>query len=291
MSPPATLADIHSRLMETMPDLPRRIAEGARYLVDHPDEVVIHSMRDLAGKAGVSAATLVRLAHGLGYENWSDLRDVHADHMRSAPRAYAEKAWALTSREAGGGLLTESLRAQLSNLTHLAVANAEAALTESARILAGARRVHVAAFMSCRGPGHTFVYLCRMLRNDVILLGGEATSIFADLAALGPEDAVLSINFHPYAREMEQVAGAVENAGAALICLSDSRATPLTRLADQTLLFPTESPSFFPSITAAHALVEALIMALLSELGDVASERIARVEQALYANGTYTGRR
>jgi len=291
MSTPATLAEFHHRLMDEMPNMPRRVAESARYLMDHPDEVVIHSMRDLAGRAGVSPATLVRLAHGAGYENWSDLRDIHADHLRNAPAAYAEKAWALVAREEGAGLLTESLRAQHLNLTQAASINSETQLAESARILAQARRVHVAAFMSCRGPGHTFVYLCRMLRDDVVFLGTEASSLFADLAALGPEDAVFSVNFRPYAREIEQIAEAVERSGASLIALSDSRATPLTRHASQTLLFQTEGPSFFPSITAAHALVEALVVALLTELGDVASERIARVEQALYASQTYTGKR
>lgn len=291
MTAPATLADFHARLMGEMPGLPRRVAESARYLIDHPDEVVIHSMRDLAGRAGVSPATLVRLAHGMGYENWSDLRDVHANHLRNTPSAYAEKAWALVAREEGGGLLTESLRAQHGNLTHAATINSEEQLVASAQILARARRVYVAAFMSCRGPGHTFVYLCRMLRDDIVFLGSEASSMFADLADLGPEDAVFAVNFQPYARQIEQIADAVERSGAALIALSDSRATPLTRHARQTLLFQTEGPSFFPSITAAHALVEALIVALLTELGDVASDRIARVEQALYASQTYTGKR
>ena len=133
----------------------------------------------------------------------------------------------------------------------------------------------------------TFAYLCRMLRNNVALLGAEATSLGVDLALLRSSDTVLSINFDPYGHETTQIARAIESTGATLICLSDSRATPLTRLAAETLIFPVDGPSFFPSIAAAQVLVEALIAAVLTQLGPEATARIGHIEKALYDSGTY----
>lgn len=40
---------------------------AARFAVDHPNEVVILSMRSLAERAQVQPATFVRLAQSLGY--------------------------------------------------------------------------------------------------------------------------------------------------------------------------------------------------------------------------------
>ncbi|MCZ4354247.1 MurR/RpiR family transcriptional regulator [Roseovarius aestuarii] len=282
-----TLADLHSRIVEALPGLPRQVALAARYVVDHPDDVPLISMRDLATRAGVSPATMLRLAQTLGFDSWGDFRALHVDHLRQTPVPYTERAARALSRDGGGVLVSESFSAYRANLDQTEWANPPEVFTRAAKHLVQADRVFISAFMSCRGPGMTFAYLCRMLRNNVALLGAEATSLGVDLALLRPGDTVLSINFDPYGHEINQIARAIEASGATLISLADSRATPLTRLAAETLVFPVDGPSFFPSIAAAQALVEALIAAILAELGPEATARIGHIENALYDSGTY----
>lgn len=282
------LAQLHTRIVDSLPDMPRQVTLAARYVVDHPDDVPLISMRDLAARAGVSPATLLRLTQTLGFASWGDFRALHVDHLRQTPVAYTERATRALSRSGVDALVAESFAASRANLHQAEWANPPESFARAAAHLARAERVFISAFMSCRGPGMTFAYLCRMLRNNVALLGAEATSLSVDLALLRPSDTVLSINFDPYSHEIHQIASAIETTGATLICLSDSRATPLTRLAAETLLFPVDGPSFFPSIAAAQSLVEALIAAVLTELGTEATTRIGHIEHALYDSGTYT---
>lgn len=283
-----TVQELQALIVEMLPDMPRQLALAARYIADHPDEVLVHSMRDLASRASVAPATLQRLVQTLKFGSWADFRAVYARQLRSAPDAYAERASRALDRSGLSGLLQESFAAQRANLDHAAGVNPPEALARSAAILAEADRVFISAFMSCRGPGLTFAYLCRMLRDNVFFLGGEGSPLAADLALLRPEDAVLTINFQPYGREIDGVASAVGESGAKLVCLSDSRATQVTRVARETLIFPVEGPSFFPSLTAAHALVESLAIAVLTHLGDSATRRIRLIEEAYYASGTYS---
>lgn len=282
-----TLAELHARIVDRLPDMPRRVALAARYVVDHPDDVPLISMRDLAARVGVSPATLLRLTQTLGFGSWGDFRTLHVNHLRQTPIPYTERATRALSRNGVDVLVAESFIASRANLDQAEWANPSEVFARAATHLVRAERVFISAFMSCRGPGMTFAYLCRMLRNNVVLLGAEATSLGVDLALLRPRDTVLSINFNPYGREIHQIAHAIETTGATLICMSDSRATPLTRLAAETLIFPVDGPSFFPSITAAQVLVEALIAAVLTELGSGATERIGHIEKALYESGTY----
>lgn len=283
-----TLEQLQERILNSIPGMSRRLADGARYVLDHPDDVVIYSMRDLAARASVSPTTLVRLSHQLGFDNWSDVRMLHADNLRAMPAAYARKATAVLAREDENDLVADQFSSHLANVEHALSVNASEDFHTAAELLARADRVFISAFMSCRGPGYTFAYLCRMLRDNVFLLGSEATSLVGELSTLCSRDVVLSINFQPYSREIHYIADVVESSGAGLICLSDSRVTPLTPHANTLLLFSADSPSFFPSISTANVLVESLIMALLAHLGDEAPKRIAHIEQALYASGTYT---
>lgn len=282
-----TLKDFQERLVAVLPEAPGQVQRGAGYVLDHPDEVVIHSMRDVAERAAVSPATMVRLANLLGFEKWSDIRLIHSESLRSAPAAYIDRARDIVGRT-DRDIVQETFVSHQANLSHTAAVNGSEAIRDAADALARADRIFVSAFMSCRAPGHTFVYLCRMLRDGVILMNTEASSLPADLMALREGDMVLSVNFHPYGQEILQVAEAVRRSGAGLVCVSDSRASPLTPLADHVLLFGPNGPSFFPSITAATALVESLLAAMLVSLGEEARDRIGRIEEELYRSGTYT---
>jgi DNA-binding MurR/RpiR family transcriptional regulator len=144
--------------------------------------------------------------------------------------------------------------------------------------------------MSCRAPGLAFTYICRLFRSNVLLLGSEGTSLVADLADIRTDDAVLSINFVPYSRDIHLIAAAVARSGAALVSIADSRVTPLSQHAKSILLFGAESPSFFPSITSAVALVESVAAAMLAHAGDGAVGRVRAVEKALYSSGSYDAR-
>jgi DNA-binding MurR/RpiR family transcriptional regulator len=278
---------LSERIMERLPEMTPQLALGARFIVDHPDAMVMSSMREIAGRVGVAPATLLRLARMLGHEDWSGFRDVYVEHFRSSSPHYAEKADALRKRHGIPALVDEVMRAQVAALQYAASANTPESIDAAAKILGRARRIFVAAFMSCRAPGLAFTYICRLFRSDVTLLGADGASLVADLADLRSDDAVLSINFLPYAREIHLVAGAVARSGAALVSIADSRVTPLSQHARSILLFAAESPSFFPSITAAVALVESVAAAMLAQAGDGAVTRVRAVEKALYSSGSY----
>ena len=57
--------------------------------------------------------------------------------------------------------------------------------------------------------------------------------------------------------------------------------------ADETLLFAVNSPSFFPSVTAAQALAESLLEVLVSRAGPEAVARIEAAEGELHDSGVY----
>lgn len=278
---------LSDRIVERLPEMTPQVAMGARFIVDHPDTMVMSSMREIAARVGVAPATLLRLARLLGYEDWSDFREVYVEHFRSSSPHYAEKADALSKRQGVPRLVEEVTRAQAKALQYAAITNTPDAVDAAAKILSRASRIFVAGFMSCRAPGLAFTYLCRLFRSNVTLLGADGTSPVADLADLRADDAVLSINFVPYSRNIHEVAGAIARSGAALVSIADSRVTPLSEHAKSILLFGAQTPSFFPSITPAVALVETLAAAMLAHAGDAAAARVRAVEKTLYASGSY----
>lgn len=274
------------RLQSEFPAMTRQFQISAKYLLDFPAEVPINSMRKIAAQAGVQPATLVRLAQSLGYEGWDDLKSVFVQSLRQIPKRYADQARKLIQGNNPRDALGRTASAQADNIRLLDHMNAER-MPAAVKLLSKARHVHIAGFRASFAPAYTFQYLYRLFRASVTTLRGDAGTLEMELRAIQNGDAVVIIGFAPYSRESLRVAEAARQSGARVVAICDSMVAPIALAADCVLVFSTETPSFFPSSTAASALVEMLIEQLLAKAGKAAVDGIARAEDELHQTGAY----
>ena len=282
-----SFATTQDKIMEALPSLSTELRKAARFLLDHPDEVALVSMRVLASRSEVTPTTFVRLARRLGFDDWAQLREPFKNRLRSGSSPYATKADALVPRSSRETIFAESVNATAANIKAVATTNSTHDVLAACVLLEKARGVRVVGFRSCRAPAHCLVYLCRMFRNDVTLLGSDGGALEAELASLDSGEAVVAIGFQPYSRELGLVTDVARRRGVPVLAIVDSMAAPLTRDADLTLRFSVDSPSFFPSVAAAVATVEALAATLLTRSGAKGATKVRQTEAELTALGAY----
>jgi len=259
---------------------------SVQFVLNHPDEVAVSSMRTIAGRSGVQPATLVRLAQSLGFAGWLEFRQLFVDRLRARPEPYADKARALLAREPTKELVAEMVRAYRRNLEHTEIQIGQD-LLRAAKALKRARTVHVAGFRACYSLAFAFQYVYRLFRRSVTLLGGEGGTLEMQVRAIEPSDAVLVISFAPYSNEARKVAEAAREVGATVVALTDSVVAPIALHADVRLLFSVSSPSFFPSQVGGIAAVESLLEMLVLQSGAGSVRQIAATERQLYQSGAY----
>ncbi|QYY32010.1 MULTISPECIES: MurR/RpiR family transcriptional regulator [Cupriavidus] len=286
ITPPEDLDALQARLRASFPTLSLQFQSGARYLLDHPQDVPVLSMRKIAASAGVQPATLVRLSQHMGFEGWQGLRELFVDALRGSSQPYARRARKVVRDGGTSRMLGEMLEAQHNNLDQIGAGN-ENALQAAADLMSGAACVHVAGFRSCFPIAFTFHYVYRLFRSTVQLVRGDAGTLEMELRAFTPRDVVMVISFAPYSQEIIRVASAAREAGCKVVALTDSSVAPIALAADCTLLFSVESPSFFPSITAGIATVEALVEQLLARKGKGAIRALELAEGELHRAGAY----
>ncbi|QRQ87038.1 MurR/RpiR family transcriptional regulator [Cupriavidus oxalaticus] len=285
-APPQDLDALLALLRASFPSLSTQFQSGARYLLDHPQDVPVLSMRKIAASAGVQPATLVRLSQHLGFEGWQGLRELFVDALRGGSQPYARRARKVVRESSASRMLGEMLDAQHHNLDLIA-ANNDKTLQQAAELLSQAQNVHVAGFRSCFPIAFTFHYVYRLFRSSVQLIRADAGTLEMELRGLAPKDAVVVASFAPYSQESIRVAAAARECGCKVIALTDSTVAPIALAADCTLLFSVESPSFFPSITAGVAMVEALVEQLLARKGKGAIRALEQAEGELHRAGAY----
>ena len=276
----ALIAVIHACYAQLSP----QFQAGARYLVDHPDDVAVSSMRSIATRAKVQSSALVRLAQQLGFAGWPELKSIFVERLRGGPAGYAAKAGALAGKSTE--LVSEVFAVQQRNLAATESAS-HAALQAAAGLLEAASRVHVAGFRAAHPIAYTFHYLYRLLRPSVQLLSGQGGTLEMDLRALQAGEAVLVASFAPYSSEALLVANSARQAGCLVVAISDSAMSPLALQADASIVIAVDSPSFFPSIVAGIAVVESLAELLVARAGPPAVEAIGAAETQLRELGAY----
>ena len=281
-----TSESILTLIRRRFPDFSPALQGAARFLLDHPNEVVVMSMRALAERAGLPAATLVRLAQQLGFAGWPPLKAAFVHELGLAPEQYGSRARGLLARRADAGLSAEMFGAQRRNLEFTA-AQSGAALRRAARFIERAGSVHVAGFRASFPIAYSLVYVYRLFRDSVHLVDGLAGSLEMHLQSFARRDAVVAISFAPYSREAVAVVEAARKAGCRIVALTDSSASPLSLAADATIPFSVASPSFFPSIAAGVAAAEALLEVLVAQAGASGVGRIERAEAYLRDSGAY----
>jgi DNA-binding MurR/RpiR family transcriptional regulator len=274
------------QILKRFPALSPTLQDAARFVVDHPNEVVISSMRTLAKRAHAQPATLVRLAQQLGYSGWPELKSVFAEDLGLNTARYGQRAKSLVARGRHADLTGEMFAAQRQNLASTEPL-CTASLGLAAKMLKRAKAVHVAGFRASFPIAYSFVYGYRLFRNAVHLIDGQGGGLQMQMRPIERRDAVVAISFAPYSREAIVVVEEAKAAGALVIALTDSNASPLALSADLPVLFSVASPSFFPSVAAAVAVTEALLELLVADAGPAAVEQIDRAEQNLFESGAY----
>jgi DNA-binding MurR/RpiR family transcriptional regulator len=277
MTPPAALATIARRY----PDLSPRLQRAARFVVDNPDQIAVRSMREIARRAAVAPATMVRLARALDFADYDDLRDVFIRRVEAAATAHAPRAQALQARERSGPKLIKHLAAAQRAAVESAAANPEAAIAAFVRDLAAARTVAFLGMRASHAIAFHFAYVYGLLRDNGRLLDDRGGALRDHAARLSRGDALIAISLAPYTRVTVEAVDVAQKRGATIFALTDSAVSPIARPARHVLLFRAAGPSFFGTMVGALALAEGLVARLAASGGRAVIARLERTDEAL----------
>lgn len=285
---------ILSDLQQVYHNLSPQLRRAAHFLIDRPDEIAFISMRQLADRAGVQPATMVRLAQAIGFEGYEALREPFREALRQQPTGFGQRArnlLARTGRRSGGRALAqlanEMVAADRENIALSLEAIGSDELAAAAKALAGARRIYLVGQRSLFPAAFYVHYACSMFRDDLILLDGSGGTFADGLRGISEEDAILVFSFEPYSRGTIDAARYAADHGATMVAVTDSLVSPLAALTQHLLLVGTDSPAMFRSVVPAMTISQVLVAQILAQGGQEALSRVTESEDQLESFGTY----
>ncbi|MER9560329.1 MurR/RpiR family transcriptional regulator [Mesorhizobium sp. M0323] len=279
---------LHARIIERFDDMSQQLQQAARHILEHPREVALVSMRELARNAGVQPSTMTRLAKFLGFSGYEDFRGQHADVIRMSAQGFAARALQRNEGAANGeGLAQRMLKGLSAQVARLCEPDTLMRLNIIAERLGEARRIYVLGLRSCHSVAWHFHYVMTLLGEKTVLLDSPAGTSGDALIRATSQDVLLAISINPYSHQTLELAEAAREKGVGIVAITDSEVSPLVTIAENVVLFSMESQTFFHTLTPALAISEVLC-GLLAARDRVASlDELRRADQHLLSMNTY----
>jgi DNA-binding MurR/RpiR family transcriptional regulator len=253
--------------------LPPKLACVARYVERHRSSLMVDRVTEVAERCGVQPSAVVRFAQRFGYSGFSELQSVfraqwseraaaQTSYQQRIRRLVAEKRNALTP----GHVAREFIAASVSGLDELAHDFDDAAFEAAVGLLERAQHIHVVGVRRSYPVAAYITYALQHVDKRVQLVDGTGGMVMEQVRAIGRGDAIVAISFTPYGKETLACVRYAHRRGAKTIVLTDSRMSPLARLANALLVVPEGSAFAFRSLTNTLCLGQALFVALAYRL-------------------------
>ncbi|MBO9356958.1 SIS domain-containing protein [Bordetella petrii] len=269
---------------EQYPALPPTLQRAARYAIDNPQAIALHSMRAVAAEAGLQSSAMHRLARHLGFDGYEALRTVYRDWLAKGAGSFAQRATALQQRGARDkteSLVRELVHADSGNLQSVLEPAGLDAIRAAADVLAGARHIYVAGLRSLFPAAFYFNYACGMFKHNTTLLSGIAGTFADDLRRAGPDDALLVFSYEPYARDAVSAVRFARGRGLRVVSVTDSVVSPIAARAAALIVVANATPSLFPSVVPALSVAQTLVALLVARGGRASLQEIEESEAQL----------
>ena len=261
--------DLRSRLAEAQGSMPKRLAQAAAYVLSHPDDVALGTAASIAKAAEVQPSALVRLAHHLGYEGFSDLQSVFRERLKNRASTYDERLQRLnghTSREADDGtLLYGFLEASLQSLTSLRQNVNVRDFASAVDILAPAEIIYLIARRRSYPLTAHISYALGKLDIRCIMVNSSNMIDEEIVAGATVKDAAIMCSFSPYTQQTISQADYLAEHGVPIVAITDSPLSPLCKAATASIEVAETDFAGFRSISASMAIAVALPVAIAEQ--------------------------
>ncbi|RYF68129.1 MAG: MurR/RpiR family transcriptional regulator [Comamonadaceae bacterium] len=272
-------------IAERFEQLPARLQLAARYLIDHPNEAAVETIKSLSTAAGLQPSGLVRLAQALGYKGFSEMQAVFRSALLAQTQSYGERMRAQrrspqdSAASGPDDLLRVLCDGSIQSLASLRDANASGALQSAISLLAAARSIHVLGLRRAWPIATYLVYLLSRAQRMVRLLGGMGGMLPDELRTLTPSDLLVAISFQPFHADTLAAVEQARARGIPVLVLSDSSLSSLARNADVVLEARDTDTLGFRSVSASMVLCQGLAVGLAMADSAAAQAPVKRARQ------------
>ena len=239
----------------------------------------LQSITKLAGAAGVSTPTVIRLARKLGFEGFPELQAALRDEASAQIKQPILKREGWPEGRKDSPVFRGFAEAVFDNLDRTIERLDPKTFDAVARCLADTRRrIVLSGGRITRSNADYFFNHLQIIRPGVTLLSQSPNVWPQYLLDMGPRTVIVIFDIRRYEADLARLATLAKDRGAVIVLFTDQWGSPISKIADHVINAMVEVPSSWDSTLGINLIVEALIAEVQARRWDKAKDRIESLE-------------
>jgi DNA-binding MurR/RpiR family transcriptional regulator len=261
--------ELRADIARRYPGFSDRLQVIAEFALDHPTDMALGTVAEVAERAKVQPSAIVRFAHAIGYGGFTEMQQIFRTRLvAGATPSYKERIAGL--RRDGRFRSDNSPHDLLSRFASEGAVSLESAqeyvreedLTRAIGIMGGAQTIYVVGLGGSFPVAAHLTYVLRRMGRRVVLLDGLGSALGDHVLTATPQDAVIAISFRPYNRDTVQVFPDFLARGVPGIAVTDSLLSPIVTGAAVAFEIPDMPEAALRTMVAPMCLVQSLAVGL-----------------------------
>lgn len=271
--------DLINKIQSELSSFSKGQKQIARFILEHYDKAAFMTASRLGTTVGVSESTVVRFATELGYDGYPHLQRALQEMIRNKLTS-VQRMEVSSDRMGGRDVLQTVLHADMDMIRQTLDEIDRDAFQGAVDALIGAKRIYLLGVRSSSALSSFVGFYFNLLFENVTLVHTNSVSeIFEQVLRVGQGDVVLGVSFPRYSKRTLSAMQYARDRGARVIALTDSRLSPLARVADHLLLARSDMASFVDSLVAPLSVINALIVAVGMSRRDEIEQTFNKLER------------
>ncbi|MBR0993292.1 MurR/RpiR family transcriptional regulator [Bradyrhizobium japonicum] len=246
-----------------------RLQQIAEFVLDHPTDVALGTVAEVAQRSGVPPSAIVRFAHALGFGGFTEMQQVFRTRLVAgvAP-SYKARLARMKSEEKSvlgrqpAAVLSRFVSEAQSSLVTLSQSVHARELDAATAILAKARDIYLLGLGGSFPVATHLAYVLRKLGRRVVLLDGTGGSIHEQSHAATVDDALVAISFRNYYPDTARLFPELVARGVPAISITDSLLSPIVEGARVVFEIQDMPEPALRTLVAPMCLVQAMAIGL-----------------------------
>jgi len=266
-SAPASAEELRAEIVARYESLSKRLKQIARYILDEPNDIALETLAVIAERCGVQPSAIVRFAKSFGFEGASQMQRLFRDGLLSnnAALGYSERVRQLDEATSADDAEPADLLSEFVEGNSLAIQNLLQTVSGSdmrtaVDLIMAADTVHIAGFRRSFPVASYLAYSLLQAGKRAVFIDGVGGLGLQQTHAVGADDLLIAVSFHPYSEETVALVNAVRSNGSPILAISDSLVSPVAKPAEHVLQVREAEVRKFRSLSASMCLAQALVI-------------------------------
>jgi DNA-binding MurR/RpiR family transcriptional regulator len=268
-APQSRYDDLRGKIARQHPGFSDRLQTIAEFALEHPTDMALGTVAEVASRAKVQPSAIVRFAHALGYGGFTEMQQVFRSRLvASVPPTYKERIAGLRRdgrfNDASNPhtVLTRFASEGMVSLESLQDRVREKDLARAVELLGAAHTIYVLGLGGSFTVAAHLAYVLRRIGRRAVLLDGLGNALGDQAASATPADAFVAISFKPYNPETARLFPELTTRGVPGISITDSLLSPIVDHASVVFEIPGMPEAALRTMVAPMCLVQTLAVGL-----------------------------